>query len=229
MRVVRVLIADAADGVRQVLSGALAAHGYEVLAARHGDAALRTLRAERVDILVVDLFVPGTNGVDCVRQARLAAPHCQVIALSAGAPVHTVVSAMKAGALDVLEKPLDGDRVLLAVDRALELGRLRSQELLVERAEAQDQEHAPVVASAAMAKVADTAVLVAATDLSVLIEGEPGVGKERLAKWVHRLSTRARMPFVALNCSAFAGDDLEYELFGRDRQEQTYPCAPHEL
>ncbi|GIW72935.1 MAG: acetoacetate metabolism regulatory protein AtoC [Planctomycetota bacterium] len=225
----RVLVVDGAEGVRTFLTEAFAAAGYQVLAARDGESALRTLEHEPVDVVVAEIFLPGLDGIELTRRIRGMGGRTEVVLVAADAPVRTVVEAMRAGAHDAIEKPIDIERLLLSVEKALERRRLERENLALRRLE--DQRTAGgeqiIAVSEEMREVLRTVELVAPTDLTVLIEGESGVGKELVANRIHRLSPRRDMPFVAINCGVLQHNLLESELFGHTKGAFTGAISDH--
>ncbi|RME76997.1 MAG: sigma-54-dependent Fis family transcriptional regulator [Planctomycetota bacterium] len=225
-----VLVVDASEGVRSFLTDALASAGYAVVSARDADSALRTMEREPVDVLVSEIFLPGLDGIELLKRALKLEPRLQGILMAAGAPAQTVVHAMRAGAFDTVEKPIDVERLLLSVRKAFEHMRLERENEALKRMHntgAQPAHDGMVAESEQMREVLSTIDLVAPTDLTVLIEGESGVGKELVAARIHQLSTRSNMPFVAINCGVLQHNLLESELFGHEKGAFTGAVSDH--
>ncbi len=213
-----ILIIEDETRLRGFLGDVLRGEGYEVLVAPDGRQGLEL--AEAADLVMTDLKLPGEpSGLDLVRSLRSLSDPPEVVVMTAYGSVATAVDAMKAGALDFLEKPFSGpDQVRLVARRALERRtlaldneRLRA---VARRPDAQDQ---AVVADPRMQAVLDRVARVAATEATVLLLGESGSGKEIVARHLHRLRFPGDAPFVAINCASLSETLLESELFGHER------------
>jgi len=215
----RVLIADDEESLRWVLEQALAAQGYEVATVENGDRALARLLAESFDVALVDIRMPGLDGLEILSRLRERRCDTAIIVITAQNTMANAVEAMKRGAFDYLTKPFDLDEVAILVRRACETKR-QSEELA---RVAEDQRRRfelgveIVGTTPAMQEIFKTIGRVAPTDATVLLQGESGTGKELIARAVHAHSQRWSGPFVALNCSAVPRDLLESELFGHER------------
>jgi two-component system, NtrC family, response regulator AtoC len=220
----RILVVDDDEGVRTFLAEALEADGHDVRQAADGVAAARRLDAEGFHVLVTDLRMPGMDGMALVRKAAAEQPELEVVVLTAHATVDTAIEAMKLGAFDYLQKPVEGPEALrLLVARAVERRALR------DRREERDRAGGAVPpltwGAPAMRPVEEALKKVARTDATVLLLGESGVGKEVAARAVHAWSARAAGPFVAVNCAALAETLLESELFGHEKGAFTGAAA----
>jgi two-component system NtrC family response regulator len=191
--------------------------GYEVDDAASGDAALALFEGGRgYDLVVTDVRIPGLSGTDLLQRIKAQAPDIPVIVVTAYGNVELAVTAMRDGAADFIGKPFNREHLLLAVARALEGRRLRS-ELRALRIRAAGVERPIVAHSAAMRRLLDLTDRVAGSDATVLVTGESGSGKELVARRIHVRSARAEGPFVVLNCAAIPGELLESELFGHEK------------
>ena len=213
-----ILVADDEAGMRESVSRALRREGFQVIAVEDGAAALDTLRRVAVDLLVADLRMPGLDGLELLRAARLVAPDTEVIVLSGHGTVEEAVDAMKEGAWDFLTKPFDRAPLVRAVRQALErralvLENRRLQRQLDDLAGADEM----VGRSPAILELARLVRQVAPTTATALILGESGTGKELVARAIHRLSPRREKPFVRVNCAALPDTLLESELFGHEK------------
>ena len=211
----RILVADDEAGVRSFLAETLELGGHEVAQASDGEEALALLARRAFDLLVTDLRMPKRDGMEVLREAHARQPDLEVIVLTAHGSVSSAVEAMRLGAFDYLQKPVDGpDQVLLLAERALERRRLKT---LREQLADEDADEPLTHGDPVMKPVVEALRKVAPTDATVLLLGESGTGKEVAARAVHRWSRRAAGPFVAVNCAALSDTLLESELFGHER------------
>src|SRR5260370_4582573 len=193
-------------------------HGYSVEEAPDGSAAIQKFRAKRYKMVVTDLKMPGASGLEVLRESKQADSTIPVILLTAYGSVEEAVSAMKEGAFDFIQKPVDLDHLNLLVERAT-----RQQELLRENLILREEFSARygfpriVGESDVMKAVSNQLQRVAPTEATVLLLGESGTGKELFARAVHHLSNRREQPFIALNCAAIPEGLVENELFGHER------------
>jgi two-component system nitrogen regulation response regulator NtrX len=211
----RILIVDDAANIRQSLSEILSDEGYEPLTAGTGDGVPASVQGEAVELVLLDVMLPGQSGVDVLRRVKEQTPDVEVVMVSGHATIDLAVEAIRAGAYDFLEKPLSRKRVLLTVERALERRALRGDRR--QRDAAEDERFRMVGESAAMKRVWQEIEQAAPTSARVLVTGETGTGKELAAYWLHRRSQRGNGPFVRINCAAIPRDLLESELFGYEK------------
>jgi two-component system, NtrC family, response regulator AtoC len=212
-----ILVVDDEEGIRDFLAGALEDEGHQVTQAPDGLAALHHLHGRAFDLMLTDLRMPGAlDGMDLVRKARSDTPEMEVIVLTAFGTVDVAVEAMKLGAYDFLQKPLESPSELrLLVHRALER---RSLLALKDAAERQGDRIPPLsYGDPAMTPVVRGLERVAPTLANVLLLGESGTGKEVAARTLHRWSRRADGPFVAVNCAAISESLMESEIFGHEK------------
>jgi two-component system, NtrC family, response regulator AtoC len=220
----RILVVDDDEGVRTFLAEALEADGHAVRQAADGAEAVRRLDVESFHVMVTDLRMPGVDGMTLVRKAAAEQPELEIVVLTAHGTVETAIEAMKLGAFDYLQKPIDGpDALRLLVARAVERRTLRDRR--EERDRASDAVPPLTWGAPAMRAVQEALRKVAHTDATVLLLGESGVGKEVAARAVHAWSARAAGPFVAVNCAALAETLLESELFGHEKGAFTGAAA----
>jgi DNA-binding NtrC family response regulator len=209
-----ILVVDDAADTLEVLERNLAARGHRVLTASDVDAALRALEEVPVDLVVTDLKMPRTTGLDLVRHVRENLPDVEIMMMTGYASIGGAVEAVKAGAADYLAKPFTDDELFAAVDRAL--GRLRSRRAARPASEA-PRPSGLLGGSPAMLEVHRAIARAATVRATVLVTGESGTGKELVARAIHYGSPRASAPFVPVNCGAIPDGLIESELFGHVR------------
>jgi DNA-binding NtrC family response regulator len=214
----RILLVDDEASIRHILSLLLTEHGHAVTAVGSGEAALDVVAAEPFEVVLLDMSLPGINGLAVLRKLRDRGDQAPCIVLTAHGTIRSAVEAVKAGAFDYLTKPFDNDELLIAIARAAEHLKLQT-EVIALRAELKTrQEFSGIVAtSALMRDVLRQMSRIAGDDGPVLILGESGTGKELVARGIHQQSSRNRGPFVAVNCSAIPAALVEAEFFGYER------------
>jgi two-component system nitrogen regulation response regulator NtrX len=209
----RVLIVDDEESVRRTVADALNDEGYATLLASDGGAALRSVAAEAPDLVLLDIAMPGRNGIDVLDELRTHWPGIPVVMMSGHGTIETAVRATKLGAYDFLEKPLSYDKLLLCVARAIEGARQGGDAEQAGKAQATEI----IGESPALARLKEQIALAAPTEGWILVTGENGTGKELVASQIHRRSRRAQGPFIAVNCAAIPEELIESELFGHER------------
>jgi DNA-binding NtrC family response regulator len=215
------LVEDKAE-LRAMLRKALERAGYTVEEAPDGNSAIEKVRARRYSLVLSDLKLPGNSGIDVLREARRAEPTLPVILVTAYGSVEEAVTAMKEGAFDFIQKPVDLDHLKLLLERATRQQELLRENLLLREEYAARYGFPRIVGEHPSMKDAGQMIQrVAATDSTVLLLGESGTGKELFARAIHHLSTRSEQPFVALNCAAIPEGLVENELFGHERGAYT--------
>ncbi len=219
----RILIVDDEESIRKSLGDVLRDEGYEVAVVATGEAALAALETEDPDLVLLDVWMPGLDGIATLEAARARYPDLPVVIMSGHGTVETAVKATRLGAYDFFEKPLNLDKLLLGVDNALKASRL-SQENQYLRDQAVGR-RAMIGESPAMRELVEQIRLVAPTRASALITGENGSGKELVARAIHAGSRRAAGPFVEVNCAAIPEDLIESELFGHEKGAFTGAAA----
>jgi len=217
VRTRRVLIVDDEPGVRESLRMVLK-EGYEPLAVGSSGEALETLAATSVDVVLLDIVMPGMDGLQLLEELRVRFPNLPIVMLTATKTVKTAVGAMKLGAFDYITKPFDVDELRVILDKATERAELvREVEELRSEVGRRYQLDNIIGRSARMQEVFRTVLTVAPLKTTVLITGESGTGKELIAKAIHYQSPRGRRPLVTLNCAAIPETLLESELFGHEK------------
>ena len=214
----RVLVADDEPAMRWLLERLLRQAGHAVTVVEDGPAALAAAAAEPFDLAILDIRMPGVDGLEVLSRLRAERPDTAVIVMTAHGSVRAAVEAMRRGAYDYLAKPFDNDEVLLLVERALGAKAL-AREVVELRTGIQEvwEFGALVGKSPRMQEVYKTIGRIAGTDVTVLLLGESGTGKEVVARAIHHYSRRAGKPFVAVSCAAIPPTLLEAELFGHER------------
>jgi DNA-binding NtrC family response regulator len=214
----RILVADDHDALRRGLALALGTAGHEVEEAQNGNAAIEKLHENYFDVVVSDLKMGGSDGLDVLRTTKTLHPSTSVILMTAFGSVSTAVEAMKHGAFDYVQKPFEIEEMEVKVEKALELKRLRHEldYLRHEQQESYDFERI-VGSSEPLQKVLGVVKKVAKSNSTVLIRGETGTGKELIAGAIHHNSLRAARNFVKVNCAALQENLLESELFGHEK------------
>jgi DNA-binding NtrC family response regulator len=213
-----ILLVEDKDSLRRVLSLTLKNAGYTVNESADARAATQEISRAPHRLVLTDLRMPHGSGLDVLRAARAADPDIPVIVMTAYGSIDEAVQAMKDGAHDFLQKPVDSNHLLLIVERALEQARLRTENMLLREEWSRRYGFPRIIGESDTIKraVADTQ-RVSQTEANVLLLGESGTGKELFALAVHHLSLRRDKPFVAINCAAIPETLIENELFGHER------------
>jgi len=213
-----ILLVEDKESLRRVLRLTLEHAGYSVTGAADARAAIDEIGRTPHKIVLTDLRMPHGTGLDVLRAARAADPNVPVIVMTAYGSIDEAVQAMKDGAHDFLQKPVDSNHLLLLVERALEQLRLRTENILLREEWSKRYGFPRIIGeSEALHRVVAETQRVAQTEATVLLLGESGTGKELFARAVHHLSKRRDQPFVAINCAAIPETLIENELFGHER------------
>ncbi len=212
-----VLVVDDEPGIVESLDKIFKREGFTVLTATNGDAGLELLRRHRVGVLLSDLMMPGTSGMDLLRAAKTVAPETEVVLMTAYGTVETAVDAMKEGAYDFVAKPLKRAHVVRVVRNALEKQSLVTENRALKAQLTERRRRSIIGTSLPWRRTMDVVHQAAPSEATVMLLGESGTGKELLARALHDNSTRARGPFIAINCAAIPESILEAELFGYER------------
>jgi len=211
----RILIVDDEEVLRDVLEVVLRREGFEVVLAASGEEALNVIEHEEVDLVILDIMLPGISGIDTLRALRISNPELPVIIITAFSSIDGAIEAMKHGAFHYIPKPFKNEEVVLTVNKALEQRRLTHEN---ERLKAELSEKFSfgniIGKSEIMRKVFDLVRLAAPSRSNILIQGESGTGKELIAKAIHHGSPRARNAFVTVNSGSLPPELLESSLFG---------------
>jgi two-component system, NtrC family, nitrogen regulation response regulator NtrX len=210
-----ILVVDDEPGVRSSLSGVLRDEGYAVEAVSSGEACLERVTRGPVDLIVLDVWLPGMDGLATLARLRERQVDSQVVLISGHGNIESAVRAIKLGAFDFVEKPLSLDKTVLVVRNALRQRRLEDENRAL-RARV-DRTRTMVGESYAMRQLREQVAMAAPTNGRVLIYGENGTGKELVARTIHALSRRRNAAFIEVNCAAIPEELIESELFGHVR------------
>jgi len=214
----RILVADDHDSLRRGLVRALTDAGHEVEEAPNGTAAIERLHEGPFDVVLSDLKMGGSDGIDVLRTSKTLHPTTVVILMTAFGSIHTAVEAMKYGAFDFVQKPFEIEEMEVKIEKAIEHRRLRHQIDYLRHTQQDIYEFDRIVgASGALQQVLDIVRKVAKSNTTVLVRGETGTGKELIAGATHHNSLRASRNFVKVNCAALQENLLESELFGHEK------------
>jgi two-component system nitrogen regulation response regulator NtrX len=210
-----ILIADDEQGVRESLKRLLEFESYRVLLAEDGTSALEVVRAEFVDLVLLDIKMPGMDGLEALSHIHDGHPELPVVIISGHGTIQTAVEATRLGAFDFIEKPIDADRILLVIRNGLEQRKLLKENIsLKEEFKRYTKivgEHPDILA------IMETVRKVSSTNARVLIMGENGTGKEMIARALHEMSQRSAEAFIEVNCAAIPEELIESELFGHEK------------
>ncbi|MBK1630174.1 hypothetical protein CKO31_05335 [Thiohalocapsa halophila] len=215
-----VLIADDEPAICRVFSTMLERAGHRALVAADGNQALELVSREAPDVAFLDVRMPGLGGLEALARLRELAPNLPVVVMTAYGTVETALAAIRNGAFDYLGKPIELERLRAVLDRALRAAQASPADASAAQGDAADDETAKldlVGQGPAMQQLFKLMALLTDNDMPVLIHGESGVGKELVARGLHRHGRRREQPFVAVNCAAIPAELLESELFGHVR------------
>ncbi|MBM3321738.1 MAG: sigma-54-dependent Fis family transcriptional regulator [Candidatus Eisenbacteria bacterium] len=215
MTVRSILVVDDEPNIRRTLTGLLEDEGFDVKCTASAEEALEAIGKSPPDLLLLDVFLPGMDGIAFLEKLREKGAAFPVVVLSGHASIEMAVRATKLGAFDLQEKPVDPERLLLAVRNALEVARLRAENRSLRaslRAPGAILGEHPL-----MAELRDEIAKAAPSNGRVLVHGENGTGKELVARAIHEASERKEKPFVRVNCAAIPKDLIESELFGHEK------------
>ncbi len=211
----RILVVDDEASIRESLTGILSDEGFAPLCAESGEQALALLEEHSVDLVLLDIWMPGIDGMETLKRIKEGHGHLPVIMISGHGTIETAVQATKMGAFDFIEKPPSYDKIVLSINNALRLSRLEQENLILRQKT--ERRLTLTGSSPAISRVREQIERVAPTDAWVLIRGEHGTGKELVAQAIHRLSRSSRTPMIELNCAAIPEELIESELFGHEK------------
>jgi two-component system nitrogen regulation response regulator NtrX len=211
----RILVVDDEAEIRRSVRMILEYEGYDVTEASSGPEGLALIERETPDLVFLDIKMPGLDGLEALQRIRQTNESLPVVMISGHGTVSTAVEATKLGAFDFIEKPLASERVLVTIRNALDQTRLQNENRTLKRAA--EARHQMVGESPALRQIWDAIKRASPTNATVLLLGESGVGKELVARSIHRNSLRSRERFVQVNCAAIPEELIESELFGHEK------------
>jgi two-component system, NtrC family, response regulator AtoC len=215
---IRVLVADDEEPLRRLLKKELSRKGFYVEVASDGTQALDLLRNSTYDVILLDIMMPGVNGIEVMKKLKEDSSSPAIIVLTGKATVETAVEAMKSGAYDYLTKPYKLDELIIIINRAYEFSRLRVKNQLLEQELIRKETPFEFICkSRQLREILSLIKKIAPTDSPVFIQGESGTGKELIANTIWHYSKRSRVPLVALNCATLSETLIESEIFGHEK------------
>jgi two-component system nitrogen regulation response regulator NtrX len=197
------------------LSGILSDEGYETLTASNGYEALKIIEEESPDLVLLDIWMPGMDGIETLREIKRTNPFLQVIIVSGHGTIETAVKAIRFGGYDFIEKPLSIDKVVVTINNALNFRRLEEENRYLRKKTL--EKHSITGNSPPIQSLKKQISVAAPTNAWILITGENGTGKELVARTIHQMSDRADKPLVDVNCAAIPDELIESELFGHEK------------
>ncbi|MBW1849328.1 MAG: sigma-54-dependent Fis family transcriptional regulator [Deltaproteobacteria bacterium] len=210
-----VLIVDDEPSILQSLGGLLSDEVFEIITASNGYEALKIIDKESPDLVLLDIWMPGIDGIETLKEIKKDNPYIQVIIITGHGNIETAVKATKLGAFDLIEKPLSIDKVIVSINNALDFRRLEEENRYLRKKTIEKNSISGNCAPTEfLRKQIETA---APTETWILITGENGTGKELVARTIHQLSPRAKQPLIAVNCAAIPEELIESELFGHEK------------
>ncbi len=210
-----ILIVDDEQTICQSLEGILEDEGFRTAFAASGEKALAMIQAEDPDLVLLDIWMPGIDGLETLKRIKQARPQQLVIMMSGHGSIETAVKATRLGAYDFIEKPLSLEKVLLSIQNAMKIGQLVAENQALKEKISRDYEM--IGESLPIRKLKEQIKIAAPSSGWVLITGENGTGKELVARAIHNQSTRSQKPFVEVNCAAIPEELIESELFGHEK------------
>ena len=214
-KMANILVIDDEKSIRNTLKEVLEYENHTIELSSDGEEGLELFKKNQYDVVLLDIKMPGMDGIEVLETIMAETPDIPVIMISGHGNIDTAVEAIKKGAYDFIEKPLDLNRLLITIRNALDKSHLITETRALKRKVSKTNEM--VGESPAMKRVKEMIDRVAATDARVLITGKNGTGKELVARWLHEKSNRASQPFIEVNCAAIPSELIESELFGHEK------------
>lgn len=210
-----ILIVDDEPSILKSLVGILSDEGFEVTTALNGYEALKIIDTESPDLVLLDIWMPGIDGIETLKQIKKDNPFIQVIIITGHGTIETAVQATKLGAFDLIEKPLSIDKIILGINNALNFRRLEEENKYLRKKTM--EKHSITGNSRPIQELKKQIATAAPSDTWILITGENGSGKELVARNIHQLSTRVENPLIDVSCAAIPEELIESELFGHEK------------
>ena len=210
-----ILIVDDEPSILKSLSGLLSDEGFEVATASNGYEAIQLVSSGSPDLILLDIWMPGLDGIETLTEIKKENPHIQIIIITGHGTIETAVNATKLGAFDFIEKPLSIDKVIVAINNALNFRRLEEENKYLRKKTI--EKHSINGTSSAILELKKQIAAAAPSDKWIFITGENGTGKELVARSIHLLSPRVDHPLIDVNCAAIPDKFIESELFGHEK------------
>ncbi|MGB5157620.1 sigma-54-dependent transcriptional regulator [Desulfobacterium sp. N47] len=210
-----ILIVDDNPSIIQSLKGLLTDEGFEVITASNGYEGLKLIDEESPDLVLLDIWMPGIDGIETLKQIKKDNPYIQVIIITGHGNIETAVNAIKLGAYDLIGKPLSIDKIIVTINNALNFRRLEEENRYLRKKTI--EKNSVTGNSASITDLKKKIAAVAQSDASVLITGENGTGKELVARSIYQLSPRVDGPFITVDCVTIPEEMMESELFGHEK------------
>lgn len=210
-----ILVVDDEEGIRETLSEILEDEGYQVITASTGEEAINIFKTESPDLVFLDIWLPGMDGIETLKEIKNLRREVPVIMISGHGTIEIAIKAIQMGACDFIEKPLSLDRIVVSSNKALALGKLERENR--ELKENLNRRWRLIGESEKMRSLRSQIEIAARSSSRVLITGESGSGKELVARLLHGLSNRASKPFIEVNCAAIPQELIESEMFGHEK------------
>lgn len=210
-----VLIVDDESTIIESLEGILSDDGFEVMHAFNGYEALKKIESQSPDIVLLDIWMPGMDGIETLKEIKRTSPNLPVVMITGHGSIESAVDATKSGAFDFLEKPLSIDKVMVTISNALNFRKLEEENIYLRKKSI--EKNSITGTSTAVQQLYSEIMVASPTDASILITGENGTGKEMVARTIHQFSTRPEEPFIIINCAAIPEKNMDSELFGHEK------------
>ncbi len=210
-----ILVVDDETSILKSLGGLLKDEGYDVVTASNGYEALKIIETQSPDLVLLDIWMPGMDGIETLKEIKGEHPYLPVVIITGHGNIETAVRATKLGAFDLIEKPLSFDKVVVTINNALNFRRLEEENRYLRKKTL--EKHSIDGNSAPIQELRKKIAVAAPTDSWILITGENGSGKELVARTLYQLSNRVEQPFVDVNCAAIPPDRIDSELFGFEK------------
>jgi len=211
----KILIVDDEQSILSTLKGSLEDEGFSTVLASTGENALKIIDSQEIDLVLLDVWLPGKDGLEVLKEIKKTDPGTAVVIMTGHGTIDTAVKALKLGAMDFIEKPLDLNKIIVTINNALRIKNLEEENAFLRKKTSKEDEI--IGDSPAITRLKKEIELAAPSDAWVLILGENGSGKELVARRLHNLSRRADRPFVEVNCAAIPEELIESELLGHEK------------